>query len=282
MEETFNPQEYVKDLGEDIVRDFQKAGKTTQTVAVGSARESSTKEKLQAVLPAGIGIGSGFVIDSYGNTSKQCDIILYEKDYALQFINNGDKNNAYYNCESVVAVGEVKSDADKDDVEDIIEKLATIKKLKRYNNNGYVYRKILSCTTITDNMTEVIPYNTDNEPFKQIFTFGICQNLKVKTETILSILKEKCTDKFQYFNRIISVNGSYLGYLKENNQSQNTLISSVDATKLFRIENEQYSFNYFLNDLLFFISKGLSVPLNFERYLMSTPYMNGVKETLDI
>ena len=48
---------------------------TTHLHAVGRGRKNSARIKLKNILPAGVGVGSGFVIDSYGNTSQQCDII---------------------------------------------------------------------------------------------------------------------------------------------------------------------------------------------------------------
>ena len=79
MENNFNQRLYIKYLGEELVSEFSRAGMMTQPGAIGSGREQSAKQKLKLILPAGVGIGSGFVIDSYGNTSKQCDIFYTKK-----------------------------------------------------------------------------------------------------------------------------------------------------------------------------------------------------------
>ena len=60
-------------------------------------------------MPHGVGIGSGFVYDSFGNVSNQCDVILYEDEFALKCCINNNEKDTYYNCESVIAVGEIKS-----------------------------------------------------------------------------------------------------------------------------------------------------------------------------
>ena len=39
MEERFDSKEYIKILGEELISDFIKAGKTTHTCAVGSGRD---------------------------------------------------------------------------------------------------------------------------------------------------------------------------------------------------------------------------------------------------
>ena len=64
MRKNFDTFEYVDDLGNDLVRDFEKAGKTTHPHSVGEGREKSAINKLKDILPSGIGVGSGFVIDS--------------------------------------------------------------------------------------------------------------------------------------------------------------------------------------------------------------------------
>ena len=104
MRDYFDTYEYVNDLGIDLIREFEKAGKTTHPHSVGEGREIKAINKLEDILPSSIGIGSGFVIDSFGNVSSQCDIIIYEKDLCLKF-NKEDEKNCYYNCESVIAVG---------------------------------------------------------------------------------------------------------------------------------------------------------------------------------
>ena len=139
MEERFDSKEYIKNLGEELINDFIKAGKATHPCAVGTNREKALMNKLKSILPHGIGVGSGFVIDSLGNTSSQCDLIIYEEEFALKFIINENDTYAYYNCESVIAVGEIKSDASIADVEDSFRKLKKIRELIRYKDIGFNY-----------------------------------------------------------------------------------------------------------------------------------------------
>lgn len=80
MENMFNSEDYIKTLGDELVNDFIKAGKSTHPCSVGSGREKALMNKLKSILPHGIGVGSGFVFDSYGNTSAQCDLIIYAFD----------------------------------------------------------------------------------------------------------------------------------------------------------------------------------------------------------
>ena len=54
MRKNFDTFEYVDDLGKDLVRDFEKAGKTTHPHSVGEGREKSAINKLKDILPSGI------------------------------------------------------------------------------------------------------------------------------------------------------------------------------------------------------------------------------------
>lgn len=283
MEDTFNPKEYIKLLGEQLVVEFQNASRATQSVAVGSSRETSARNKLKAILPAGVGIGSGFVIDSFGQTSRQCDIILYEENYAMKFAINDDYNNIYINCENVIAVGEVKSDVNTSELEDSLYKLSIIKKLKKYNENGYRFRKLFDSATGINKFNEVIPYDQTNDKWGQIYTFLLCQNLNVKTETIFTKINEICKERYCFPNRILSVNGAYIGYLSQNENQFIKEPSGLDSSYAYNLVDNKYSFNYFINDLLHYISNAQSVPLNYSRYIIEdTQKINKFKELIKL
>ena len=262
MEERFDSKEYIKILGEELVNDFIKAGKTTHTCAVGSGREKALMNKLKSILPHGIGVGSGFVIDSFGNTSSQCDLIIYEEEFALKFIINNDDTYAYYNCESVIAVGEIKSDASIVDIEDSFKKLKKIRELIRYRENDNRFRSYLS---------KLVAYGADSEKYEpdekntdQIFTFVLCKALKTPLSSIASKAKEIFQTKAKYFNIIFPIEGKLITYLDEN---KNSLVqSALDATALCELSDDD-GFNYFITKLLYQIQHGRSVPLNTQRYI---------------
>ena len=192
MEKNFNQRLYIKCLGEELVSEFSRAGMMTQPGAIGSGREQSAKQKLKLILPAGVGIGSGFIIDSYGNTSKQCDIILYEENFALRFNPNNDINNIYYNCESVIAVGEVKSDVTKKELLDSIQKLRIVKSMQR-RDDGRSFRKYFSSQAVDELLGPgTRDYKVKTSPLKQIYTFLLCKDLNLKTTDIFKLLNEEC------------------------------------------------------------------------------------------
>ena len=132
MESSFDADAFVRRIGERLVEQFNDARAATTPATVGAAMEQPVREQLEQILPRGIGVGSGFVIDSYGATSRQSDIVLYEKDICPVFSINGTPETTYYPCECVVAVGEVKSRLDSGSLRDAFEKVGSVKRLRRH------------------------------------------------------------------------------------------------------------------------------------------------------
>ena len=108
MKQGFDSGDYVKRVGERLVQQFAEARHATSPSTVGAAMEVPVRDQLGQILPQGIAVGSGFVIDSYGGTSRQCDVVLYERDICPVFSVNNTPETTYYPCEGVIAVGEVK------------------------------------------------------------------------------------------------------------------------------------------------------------------------------
>ena len=90
------------------------------------------RDQLDQVLPRGIAVGEGFVIDSYGGTSRQQDVVLYERDICPVFSINQTPETTFYPCEGVIAVGEIKSSLDRESLKDAFKKVASVKALRRH------------------------------------------------------------------------------------------------------------------------------------------------------
>ena len=112
MDRTFNMSKYLGGFGEELVLAFNQAELATTPGNVGRAREQAVLRKFGALLPAGVGIGYGLVIDSLVNVSRQMDLVLYEKNLCPVFTINEDEETSFYPCEGVIAVGEVKTPSD--------------------------------------------------------------------------------------------------------------------------------------------------------------------------
>ena len=131
MDSTFDPDAFVRRIGERLVEEFNDARAATTPATVGSAMEQPVRKQLEQILPRGLAVGSGFVIDSYGRTSRQTDIVLYERDICPVFSINDTPETTYYPCECVVAVGEVKSVLDRNGLRDAFKKIESVKSLRR-------------------------------------------------------------------------------------------------------------------------------------------------------
>ena len=138
MENSFDPNAFIQRMGERLVEQFDDARTATSPSTVGAAMEQPVRAQLEQILPRGLAVGSGFVFDSYGSTSRQTDIVLYEKDICPVFSINNTPETTYYPCECVVAVGEVKSILNKASLRDAFWKIRSVKRLERYPTRHFV------------------------------------------------------------------------------------------------------------------------------------------------
>ena len=132
MDRNFDPDKFIRRIGERLVDEFKNAKAGTTPSTVGSAAEQPVRDQLEQVLPRGIAVGEGFVIDSYCGTSRQQDVVLYERDICPVFSINRTPQTTYYPCEGVIAAGEIKSLLDRDSLEDAFKKVASVKALRRH------------------------------------------------------------------------------------------------------------------------------------------------------
>ncbi len=97
---------------------------------LGTDREEVIRSFLRAYLPKRFEISTGFVFDANGTVSKQVDIIIADLSVCAHFETAG--GTRYYPCESVVAVGQVKSSLTSvKKFHDALENLESVKSLDR-------------------------------------------------------------------------------------------------------------------------------------------------------
>ncbi|TEY04033.1 DUF6602 domain-containing protein [Campylobacter sp. US33a] len=257
----FNVSDFLKYVGEELVLKFNSASNHSHPHAIGRVRECGVIEKLEALLPSGVGVGSGFVIDLYGGVSKQSDIVIYEKNFASRFIPNNVEDYAYYSCENVLAVGEIKSNANSNDIKDSIEKLKLVKQIQREKpKEKGVYRNFFSsvCSQDIDSQS----FDPVTKDIDQIFTFLIAKTLP-SIEIIHKNLKDVCgNEKHLYPNCFISIEGKSL-YFASN---EGIRISAINS-KCICEGNFENPFAYFINHLTTFIQYARTTELNNHKYL---------------
>ncbi|MBM4085378.1 MAG: hypothetical protein FJ272_11360, partial [Planctomycetes bacterium] len=96
---------------EGLVRAFQETERGLGLpIDRGEGREKALRKFLEDNLPKRYGVGTGFVINSKGQQSKQADIIIYDAGICPMFSLQG---TCAYPIEAVYGMIEVKSTLDK-------------------------------------------------------------------------------------------------------------------------------------------------------------------------
>ena len=197
---SFSPYEYAATVGELLVMEFEFARKLATTPGlIGEAMEHPVRNRLEQLLPRGLAAGSGCVIDTQGNTSKQIDIVLFERDICPVFTVNDTPDSTYYPCEGVVAVGEIKSSIGKQKMEDSFEKIKSVKRLRRNYDEPKLPAHPEKGTKVYTNRkygqtadAEIVDvnYNPYEDEFSEIFAFVLGGKLEIKPETMFAYYAE--------------------------------------------------------------------------------------------
>ena len=278
----FDYKNYINHLAEELIRNFDFASNATTPVLIGTAKEKEVAKKLEMLLPNSVGVGSGCIIDSYGNTSKQMDIIIYEKEFCPVFCINDSPETTYFPCEGVIAAGEIKSRLNTKELINIFEKSKSVKTLKRYSPieksglNGRDYHSYRSYNSNTSfDCAPEQDFNQRNKILDQIFCFALCGNLELKPATLIEKVDEqlkKCSEG----NEINLISILKNGIVFYRNKAQNKIVYlKKDADSFYFLNRETENFQFLLSTLnQIFILSGRTVPTKaFNRYLNAT---NGI------
>ncbi|MDE0134112.1 MAG: hypothetical protein OXM54_04660 [Acidimicrobiaceae bacterium] len=196
MQKSFDSGAFVKRVGERLVQQFSEARQATSPGTVGAAMETPVRDQLEQLLPKGIAVGSGFVIDSYGGTSRQIDVVLYEKDICPVFSVNNTPDSTYYPCEGVIAVGEVKSALNSSELEDAFAKIESVKRLRRFPTTTKVplpdsgQLPVIRRSYGTASTPGIVDVTSDrrelDKPKSQIFGFVLAGESRLAADTLSS------------------------------------------------------------------------------------------------
>ena len=276
MDSTFDAAEFVKDIGVLLVHAYDGARKATTPGLVGSAIEKPVRRLLSSVLPRGLSVGTGCVVDSYGKTSRQMDIVLYERDVCPVFRVNDTPEATYFPCEGVVAVGEVKAVIDGAKLEDSFEKIASVKVLirhleefqptvrreKRYRHYG-----------IAANVVG-IRSEKENEEREQdeIFGFVLAGASKLKPDSLVQKYENRarCNGAGSCPNVLATMDGAYVRPFVSDGAGCAIPKRSFHTGDRVGYYEGVASFSYLINELYEAHRYGHTVPLAaFRRYLVT-------------
>lgn len=280
MEKTFDPIAYADLVSKELVLSFDKANLGTTSGLVGSAKEHPVKKKLEHILPAGIGVGSGCIINSYGNTSKQMDVVLYEKNICPVYSINDTPDTTYYPCEGVVAVGEIKSSLSSDELEDILLKIESVKRLKRFSTETpgpirvgelrFPYRHYGTTGPATHGNPGT-DYNQQGNPLDQIFGFALAGELRLKPQTLCEKFANRASEINPILtpNLIVTLDQGVLcpATIGKENKEDEINISLQDATGIYQVNKDDENFRFLLSQIYDIYNYGRTVPVSaFGRY----------------
>ena len=160
---------------------------------------------IRNVIPQRLDIGTGFIITSTGKVSTQCDLIVYDKNNC-PLIENGNKQR-FFPIECIVAIGEIKSDLDKEKLKEALLKLKNNKLLRNEipQNNSYIFKN-----------SNLIGggFNPKNNINDEIITFLICNKLNFNYDNLVNEMNniyDNC-EVYLRHNMILSINDGTLMY----------------------------------------------------------------------
>ena len=185
----FNATEFITRLGHSLIKEFEEARQATTSQLIGEAIETPVRRRLEQVLPRGVAVGSGCVIDSYGNCSRQQDVVLYERDICPVFSINDTPQSTYYPCEGVMAVIEVKSSVASSELADSFNKIASVKRLRRYDvyssgaGEPYLKHRRYEGTQMANIVQFSDAKEMERRGLNQVFGAILTERLRINSET---------------------------------------------------------------------------------------------------
>ena len=196
----YSSVDHVREAGLKVVADLVRGKSVTRRAADrGREAEHLIRAALRAVLPAWIGVEPGFVIDSYGHTSLQQDIVLFERGHSSVFRTATDGADAgNFPCECVMAAGEVKASTYQGWVRDVFQKSASAKRMRRAirdetvaGNRWLPWRHYGTRATATEDHARGVIFDQDRYTHDRIMTFGVAVESGLKPSTIARQVAEQ-------------------------------------------------------------------------------------------
>jgi hypothetical protein len=209
---SFDGPAFIRHVAERLVLEFQFSQGAGTPGLIGAAKEHPARVQLERLMPGGVGIGSGIVVDSFGAVSRQQDVVIYEKLCPV-FTHNDAAEATYFPIEGVIAVGEVKSRLGKAELNDAVAKSESVKRLRRRAeraDNGFgamavSFRPYCSVSSFAGSPSE--DFDQDTKSLDQVYSFVLCQKFSASPETTLKNFVDQCRAVGSYHapNMIVSL-----------------------------------------------------------------------------
>lgn len=274
MDATFNPAEFLNYLSQELIEKFARAGSATTPGLVGAAREREVRHKLEMLLPQKVAVASGCVIDSFGQTSNQADVVIHERDNCPIFSINDTLEATYIPCESVVVAGEIKSTLNTKELKDSVSKLQKIKGLQRACKDKTKFRKYGSSLMMQGADSEA--FDPINKITDQTYTFLLCQKFGLKQKTLAARYSKFCGEAAPHLAPSIVLSLTD-GVMMFANAQGALLRNAVGASQIAFFNHPGGDFQYLLNEIAHFCQHGRSTDvLPHTKYLLGSDQVTSV------
>jgi len=195
----FDGPAFIRHVAERLIHEFQFSQGAGTPGLIGAAKEHPSRVQLERLMPDGVGVGSGIIIDSYGNVSRQQDIVIYEKLCPV-FTHSDAAEATYYPVEGVIAVGEIKSRFGRNELSDAVIKSASVKTLRRHavaSDDGLgelavSFRHYGNGTSFAGTPAE--QFDQDRKSLDQVYSFVLCQCFMARPQTTLDNFAQECRE----------------------------------------------------------------------------------------
>lgn len=247
---TFDGSKFLQHMAERLIHEFSFAKASGTPGLIGAAKEHPARKQLDKLMPGGVSVGSGIVIDSFGGKSRQQDIVIYE-NLAPVFTVNDYPESTYFPVEGVIAAGEIKSTVSGKELNDIFSKCHSVKSLKRRavaTPNGLLPGRLAVShrnygSTVAFDCLEDTQFDQNKNSLDQIYYFALCEGIALSEDVVLQkiINNANHSSRSNAINMISSLNsGAYYPFKNDKNSITRALIdgdafvSSPDSMTGFR------------------------------------------------
>lgn len=269
----FDGPSFIRHVANRLIQEFQFSQGAGTPGLIGAAKEHPARVQLEQLMPAGVAIGSGIVVDSYGGVSRQQDIVIYE-NLCPVFTHNGTAEATYYPVEGVIAVGEVKSRFGTAELSDAIAKCISVKLLRRRaepSDDGLGFLPAVSYRKFGDGgcYAAVVDdqFDQDKNSLDQIFSFVLCQRFSATPSTTVENFAKECRNASRALmpNMIVSLEDGIIH--PYNSQSGSITRSMMEGDTAIFTKDGVAGFAQLLKMLRLYVMSGRTVERkHFERY----------------
>ena len=161
----------------------------------GRLHEHVVANLLRNIAPRKCSFGTGFIINSQGDTSPQCDIVVYDEQLNRPLLADMDVN--VFPMECVYAIIEVKTNLRPKNLRETLDKICRIRKMAqkgKHYRSTYAIQSGENKTTFEKRSVEI-----RLAPRSYIVSFGV-DGISLDTETLRLKLTKLCNEEHKHFH----------------------------------------------------------------------------------